>query len=45
VALTAVYAIGVIARPGRCRGRLGPDSILASAIFALGIAGLVALPA
>jgi cation:H+ antiporter len=44
VALTAVYAIGVIARPQRCRARLGPDSILALALFALGIAGLFALP-
>jgi cation:H+ antiporter len=44
VALTAVYAIGVVARPQRCRVRLGPDSILAIAVFALGIVGLVALP-
>lgn len=44
VVLTAVYAIGVIARPERCRARLGPDSILAAIIFALGIGGLVALP-
>lgn len=44
VALTAVYAIGVIARPQRCRARLGPDSILALALFALGIAGLFVLP-
>jgi cation:H+ antiporter len=44
VALTVVYALGVIARPRRCRARLGPDSILALALFALGIAGLFALP-
>ena len=44
VALTAIYAIGLVARPERCRARLGPDSILASAVFALGIVGLVALP-
>jgi cation:H+ antiporter len=44
IALTAVYAIGVIGRPQRCRARLGPDSILALALFALGIAGLFALP-
>jgi cation:H+ antiporter len=43
VALTAVYAAGMIARPARCRARLGPDSLLAIAVFALGIAGLVAL--
>jgi cation:H+ antiporter len=40
VALTAVYAIGVVARPLRCRARLGPDTILALALFAVGIAGL-----
>ena len=44
VALTAVYAIGVVARPQRCRLRLGPDSLLALVLFAVGIAGLVALP-
>jgi cation:H+ antiporter len=40
VALTAIYGFGVIGRPNRCRGRLGPDSILALLVFALGIAGL-----
>ena len=44
VGLTAIYAIGVIARPQRCRLRLGPDSILALVVFGLGIAGLVVLP-
>jgi cation:H+ antiporter len=44
VGLTAVYAIGVVGRPYRCLGRLGPDSILALVVFALGIAGLVVLP-
>jgi cation:H+ antiporter len=44
VALTAVYAVGVIVRPTRCWFRLGPDSILAILIFGLGIAGLFALP-
>lgn len=43
VALTAVYIIGVVARPQRCRARLGPDSILALAVFGLGLAGLVVL--
>jgi cation:H+ antiporter len=41
VGLTAIYAIGVIARPMRCRFRLGPDSLLAIVVFGLGIAGLV----
>jgi cation:H+ antiporter len=44
VALTAVYAIGVVARPQRCLARLGPDSLLALALFGLGIAGLFVLP-
>jgi cation:H+ antiporter len=44
IALTAVYAIGVIARPQRCRLRLGPDSLLALVLFGLGIAGLFVLP-
>jgi cation:H+ antiporter len=44
VALTAVYAIGVIARPQRCRARLGPDSMLALVLFGLGVAGLFVLP-
>jgi cation:H+ antiporter len=44
VALTAVYAVGIIGRPYRCFARLGPDSILACVIFALGVAGLFVLP-
>jgi len=44
VGLTAIYAIGVVARPERCRARLGPDSILAVVVFGLGIAGLLVLP-
>ncbi len=40
VALTAVYGFGVISRPQHCRGRLGPDSLLALAVFGAGIAGL-----
>jgi cation:H+ antiporter len=42
--LTAIYAIGIIARPQRCRFRLGPDSLLAIAVFGLGVAGLFVLP-
>jgi len=45
VALTAIYAIGVVARPNRCRARLGPDSILALVVFGLGIAGLFVIHA
>lgn len=44
IALTAVYAVGVVWRPNRCLGRLGPDSLFALALFALGIAGMLALP-
>lgn len=44
VALTAIYAMGVIARPSHARASLGPDSILALVIFGLGIAGLFVLP-
>jgi cation:H+ antiporter len=40
VALTAVYVGGVIVRPSRPK-RLGPDSILALLIYAIGIAGLL----
>jgi cation:H+ antiporter len=44
VGLTAIYAIGVVARPERCRARLGPDSVMAVVVFGLGIAGLLVLP-
>ncbi|HKN63433.1 MAG TPA: hypothetical protein VJV76_03775 [Gaiellaceae bacterium] len=44
VALTAVYGFGVISRPLHTRFRLGPDSLLALALFGLGIAGLFAVP-
>jgi cation:H+ antiporter len=40
IALTAVYATGVVARPARCRARLGPDSLPAALVFGLGIAAL-----
>jgi cation:H+ antiporter len=40
VALTAVYGFGVIGRPQHTHARLGPDSLLALAVFGLGIAGL-----
>jgi cation:H+ antiporter len=44
VALTAIYGFGVISRPEHCRYRLGPDSLLALALFGLGIAGLFFVP-
>jgi cation:H+ antiporter len=44
VALTAIYAIGVVVRPYRCVARLGPDSLVALGVFALGLAGLLVLP-
>jgi len=44
VALTAIYGFGVISRPMHCRWRMGPDSILALALFGLGIAGLFFVP-
>ncbi len=44
VGLTAIYAIGVVGRPYRCLARLGPDSLLAIVVFALGVAGMFALP-
>ena len=44
VALTAIFAMGVVIRPLRCLGRLGPDSILAIVVFAVGIAGLFVVP-
>lgn len=44
VTLTAVYGFGVISRPLHTHARLGPDSILALAVFSLGIAGLFFVP-
>jgi cation:H+ antiporter len=44
IALTSIYTIGIVARPNRAHARLGPDSILAVVVFALGIAGLFVLP-
>ena len=44
VGLTAIFAMGVVIRPLRCHARLGPDSILAIVLFALGIAGLFVVP-
>jgi len=44
VALTAIYAMGVIGRPYRCLARMGPDSLLAIVVFGLGVAGMFAVP-
>jgi cation:H+ antiporter len=44
VAVTAIYGFGVISRPLHCRIRMGPDSILALAVFGLGIGGLFIIP-
>jgi cation:H+ antiporter len=44
IALTAVYGFGVISRPAHTRFRVGPDSLLALALFGLGIAGLFVVP-
>jgi cation:H+ antiporter len=44
IALTAIYAFGVILRREPCVARLGRDSMLAVAVFGLGIAGLFVIP-
>jgi cation:H+ antiporter len=44
IALTAIYAGGVILRRERCELRLGRDSQIAVIVFGLGMAGLFALP-
>jgi cation:H+ antiporter len=41
--LTAVYAVGLIFRPSRNIARVGLDSIAVVVLYAVGIAGLVAL--
>ena len=44
IALTAIYAFGVILRREACVARLGRDSVLALVVFGLGIAGLFVVP-
>jgi cation:H+ antiporter len=44
VALTAIYGFGLISRPMHTHFRLGPDSLLALALFGLGITGLFFVP-
>ena len=41
--LTAVYAAGILLRPRRRRLRLGLDSMIVVGLYALGVAGLVAV--
>ncbi|MEA2483959.1 MAG: cation:H+ antiporter [Thermoleophilaceae bacterium] len=41
VVLTGIYIAGVVMRPQRTFWRLGPDSIAAIVVYALGIAGLL----
>jgi len=43
IVLTTIYAWGVIVRREGCLARLGRDSIIVLFVFALGIAGLVAV--
>lgn len=44
IAMTVVYAGGVIVRSPRRLARLGVDSLLVAVVFAVGMAGLVSLP-
>ncbi len=44
IALTVVYAFGVIMRRERCELRLGRDSHIAIVVFALGVAGMFVIP-
>lgn len=44
IAVTAIYAFGVILRRETCALRLGRDSMIAVVIFGLGIAGLFVIP-
>jgi cation:H+ antiporter len=43
VVLTTVYVAGLIVRPSRTFLRMGPDSLVAALLYALGIVGLVAI--
>jgi cation:H+ antiporter len=44
IGLTAIYAMGIIIRPMKCRFRLGPDSALAIAVYVIGTIGLFFIP-
>jgi cation:H+ antiporter len=41
ILLTVIYLWGLLFRPRRQVGRLGPDSLAVLALYVLGIAGLV----
>jgi cation:H+ antiporter len=43
ILLTVVYVFGLLFRPRRAFARLGPDSIAVLVLYALGVAGLVAI--
>jgi cation:H+ antiporter len=43
IGLTAIYAVGIVGRPYKGIGRLGPDSLVALVLFGLGVAGLFVL--
>lgn len=43
VLLTVVYMVGLVFRPARRIGRLGVDSLVVLALYALGLVGLVAV--
>jgi len=44
IAMTVIYAYGVIMRHENCVLRLGRDSLIAVTVFALGVAGLFVIP-
>jgi cation:H+ antiporter len=44
IGLTSIYAVGIVGRPYKGIGRLGPDSVAALVLFGLGIGGLFVLP-
>ena len=43
IALTSVYVVGLLFRPGRRLARMGADSLTVVVLYALGIAGLFAI--
>ena len=43
IAVTAVYVVGLVLRPSRKVGPVGPDSLAVVGLYALGIVGLIAI--